>query len=95
VQIDTISLFMNAPTTGEPTPPLTPIILNLLVVRRGQVIDCEPIETASTMLLILIEVTDVHITIRVYFVAESVLFVVGELPFVDSSVLVNSYACIN
>lgn len=47
------------------------------------------------MLLILIEVADVHITIRVYFVAESVLFVVGELPFVDSPVLVNSYACIN
>ena len=40
------------------------------------------------MLLVLIEVTYVHVAVRIDFVAEAVLFVVLELPLVYFSVLV-------
>lgn len=84
---------MEALTTWKTSPPLSSIILNLLVVGWGHAADCEPIEAASSMLLILLEIANVHVAIRIDFIAITVFLIVDELALIYFAVLVygNAY----
>lgn len=83
---------MDSPAGGQPTPPLSPVILNFLMVGRSDAAEREPVETAPAVLLILFEVADIDITVGVDLVAKAILLIIGELPFVDPAVLVDGDA---
>lgn len=83
---------MYAPARGQPTPPLPAVILHILMIGGHHIINGKPVETSPAMLLILLEITDIDITIGVDLIAEARLLVIGELPFVNPAILINGNA---
>lgn len=73
---------MDAAARWQPRPPPAAVVLTL----HAQHV--KPIKDALTVLLVLVVVADVHVAVRIYFVALALLLVVEEAAFEDPSVAV-------
>jgi hypothetical protein len=78
--------LMNSATIGQSSPPITLIILDILIRLGIPGGEAKPIELAVAMLFVIQELSNVEIAIGVDFNSSSTFLVVVELTFVKFTV---------